>query len=150
MEQLGKTTWFVVADSARARIFTASGTKGKLREIADLSHPESRLHDSELASNGPGRSFDSHGQGRHSMEPATHPQDREAQAFAVEVARHIDRGHNEGGFDSLVLVAPPKFLGRLRPALSDSTRDAVVGELDKNLVDADEKTLERQLSALLR
>lgn len=149
MKQLGKTSWIVVAESARARIFTTSGTKVKLREIADLSHPESRLHDRDLASDGLGRSFDSHGQGRHGMEPATDPQDREAQAFAVEVARQIERGHNEAGFDSLVLVAPPKFLGRLRPELSKSARSALVAELDKNLVEADLKTLEHHLSELL-
>ena len=150
MKQLGKTTWVVVAESARARIFASSGTKGKLREVADLSHPESRLHDRDLASDGPGRSFDSHGQGRHSMEPATDPQDREAQIFATEIAREIDCGHDEASFDSLVLVAPPKFLGRLRSELSKSARNVLVAELDKNLVESDVKTLEGYVSELLR
>jgi protein required for attachment to host cells len=145
-----KSTWIIVADSARARIFTLSGIGGKLQEITDLAHPESRLHDRELTSDLPGRAFDSHGQGRHGMEQATDPQEREAQAFATEIARHIDRGQREGNFDSLVLAAPPKFLGQLRPELSKPARNALIGELDKNLVKADEKTIERHLSALLR
>jgi protein required for attachment to host cells len=148
--QPGKTTWIVVAESARAKIFTISGPKGRLREVAGLSHPESRLHDTQLTSDVPGRSFDSHGQGRHAMEQATDPQEREAHAFALEIARHIERGQSEAGFDSLVLVAPPKFLGRLRQALSRPARDAVVGELDKNLLEADAETLERHLSELLQ
>ncbi len=139
-----------MAESARARIFTMSGTEERLQEIADLSHPESRLHDTELSSDLPGRTFDSHGQGRHAMEQATDPKEREAQAFAVEIARHIDRGRREGSFDALVLVAPPKFLGRLRQKLSKSARDTLVAELDKNLLEADGKTLERHVSALLR
>ena len=150
MKHPGKTIWIVVAESARARIGSASGTKGKLREVADLSHPESRLHDRELTSDGLGRAFDSHGQGRHSMEPATDPQDREAQAFAVEVARQVNRGRHEASFDSLVLMAPPKFLGRLRAELSKPARSALLAELDKNLVEADAKTLQRHLSELLR
>jgi protein required for attachment to host cells len=145
-----KSTWIVVAESARARIFTMSGTGGRLQEVADLTHPESRLHDTELSSDLPGRAFDSHGQGRHAMEQATDPKQREAQAFAAEIARHIDRGRREGSFDSLVLVAPPKFLGRLRPELSKSARDALTGEIDKNLVEADGETIERHVSALLR
>jgi protein required for attachment to host cells len=145
-----KSTWIIVAESARARIFTVSGIGGKFQEVADLSHPESRLHDRELSSDLPGRTFDSRGDGRHAMEPATDPQEREAQAFAREIARQIDRGQREGNFDSLMLVAPPKFLGRLRAELSKSARNALIGELDKNLVETDTKTIERHVSALLR
>jgi protein required for attachment to host cells len=144
-----KSTWIIVAESARARIFTVSGAGGRLQEVADLSHPESRLHNRELSSDLPGRAFDSHGDGRHGMEQATEPKEQEAQAFAVEIARQVERARNDGKFDSLVLVAPPKFLGRLRQALSKPAHDALIGELDKNLVEADVKTLEGQLDALL-
>ncbi len=145
-----KSTWIVVAESARARIFTLSGIGAKLQEVTDLSHPESRLHDTELTSGLPGRTFDIQGQGRHAMEPATDPKEREARAFAVEIARHIERGRNDGNFDALVLIAPPKFLGRLRAELSKPARDTLAGEIDKNLVEADTKTIERQVSTLLR
>ena len=144
-----KPTWIVVAESARARVFSMSRVGGELQEVADLSHPESRLHTRDLSSDLPGRAFDSHGEGRHGMEQATDPKELEAQAFAVEIARHVDRSHHEGSFHSLILVAPPKFLGRLRTELSKATRDCLIGELDKNLVEADIKTLERQVSGLL-
>lgn len=145
-----KPTWIVVAESTRGRIFTVSGAGGKIQEVADLSHPESRLHNRELSSDLPGRTFDSHGEGRHGMEQATEPKEQEAQAFAAEIARRVERARNDGDFDSLVLVAPPKFLGRLRQALSRPARNALVGELDKNLVEADAKTLEGYLSSLLQ
>lgn len=145
-----KSTWIVVAESARGRLFAIAGVGGKLLEVADLSHPESRLHDTDLSSDVPGRSFDSRGQGRHGMEQATDPHEREARAFAAEVARHIDGGIHAGSLDSLVLVAPPKFLGQLRSQLSKAARDMVVGEIDKNLVESDNKTLERYVRALLR
>lgn len=140
------TTWIVVAESARARVFSRAGIKGRLQEIADLSHPESRLHDRELTSDMPGRSFDSHGQGRHSMEQPTDPQDREAQAFAEEIARQVDHGRRERSFDALVLVAPPKFLGLLRAELNKLTRDLIVAEINRNLVEADPETIGQHVS----
>ena len=145
-----KTTWILAAESARARIFSVSSGGKKLREVADLCHPEARLHDRELTSDLPGRSFDSHGEGRHGMEQATSPHDQEAQIFATELARQLDRGQRDGSFDSLILVAPPKFLGRLRPELSKPVQDVLLGEIDKNLVNADGDTLFQQVSSLLR
>jgi protein required for attachment to host cells len=145
-----KAIWVVVAESARGRIFTLSGIGEKLHEIADLAHSESRLHSLELSSDVPGRAFDSHGQGRHGMEQATEPHVREAQAFAVELSAHIERGIDDKRFDALVLIAPPKFLGRLRSALSKRARDTIIGELGKNLVTADEKSLQRHVVTLFR
>jgi protein required for attachment to host cells len=144
------STWIVVAASARARIFSVSGIGGTLQEIADLTHPEARLQDRKLSSDRPGRSFDSHGQGRHGMEQTTSAQEHESHLFAVEIADYIDRGRHGESFDSLILVAPPKFLGRLRPELSKSARDLLVGELDKNLVEADTETLTRHISPMLQ
>lgn len=145
-----KSFWIVVAESARARIFAVSGTGGKLSEIADLSHPESRLHASDLSSDLPGRTFDSRGQGRHRMEQPTDLKTQEAQAFAAEIIRYLDHGRGEGAFDALVLAASPTFLGLLRSKLSKATRNTIVGEINKNLVEADQKTLEQQVSAFIK
>ena len=145
-----KQTWIVVAESTRARIFSTFGTSMALEEVADLTHPESRLHDRELSSDLPGRSFDSHGQGRHGMEQPTTPKEQEAQAFASEIVQLLDRGRHEGSFNALVIVAPPAFLGLLRSKLDKPLEDLVASTLNKNLVEADKKTLERQISALLR
>lgn len=145
-----KTTWIVLAESARARIFTLSEPGAKLHERAALSHPESRMHDTELTSDVPGRAFDSHGQGRHGMEQKQDPQDREAVAFAAEIAQELGRLRAEEALDALVLVAPPKFLGLLREKLDKGTREMLIGEFDKNLVESDVKTLERRLPALVR
>ncbi len=142
--------WIVVAESARAKIFSRARVGGTLQEIAALSHPESRLHDTALTSDGPGRSFDSYGEGRHGMEQATDPQDREARAFAREIARHLDHGRNQRSYDALVLVAPPKFLGLLRAELHKTACDLVIGEINKNLVEADLETLGHHISAAIR
>lgn len=145
-----KSTWIVLAESARARILSTSDGGKTLQEVADLCHPESRQHDTELSSDLPGRTFDSHGDGRHGMEQSTTPKKREAREFAVEVARHVERGLSDGHFDSLVLIAPPAFLGRLRAELGKSARAATVGELDKNLVEADSAVVKNQILLILR
>ena len=145
-----KTTWIVLAESARARIFTLTEPGAKLRERTTLSHPESRLHDRELTSDLPGRTFDSHGQGRHAMEQRHDPKSHEAEMFAADIAREIERARRDEGFDALVLVAPPKFLGLLRAQLDEGVLELVVAEIGKNLVESDVKTLERRLPELVR
>ena len=145
-----KVTWIVLADSARARIFTLSEPGTKLRERVDLSHPQSRVHDRDLTTDLPGRAFDSHGQGRHAMEQRHDPKEHEAQTFAANVARELERARSDGPFDSLVLVAPPKFLGLLRAQLDKGTHEHVIVEIHKNLVETDLKTLERRLPTLMR
>jgi len=145
-----KTTWIVLAESARARIFTLTEPGAKLRERTALSHPESRMHDRELTSDLPGRAFDSHGQGRHGMEQRHDPKEHEARTFAADVAREIERVRRDEPFDGLALVAPPKFLGLLRSELDEGVQELVVAEIGKNLVESDIKTLERRLPKLVR
>jgi hypothetical protein len=48
------STWVLVADAARARIFKWSDFQGPLEEVQDLLNPEGRLKDGELASERPG------------------------------------------------------------------------------------------------
>lgn len=142
-------TWIVLADSARARIFTLTEPGAELLERTTLSHPESRMHDRELTSDLPGRAFDSHGQGRHGMEQRHDPKEYEARTFAAEIAREIERIRRDEPFDALVLAAPPKFLGLLRSELDQGVHQLIVAEIGKNLVKSAVKTLERQLPKLV-
>lgn len=142
-------TWFVLADSARARIFTLTEPGAKLLERMTLSHPESRMHERELTRDRPGRAFDSHGQGRHGMEQRHDPKEHQARTFAADIAREIERVRRDEPFDALVLAAPPKFLGLLRSELNQGLHQLIVAEIGKNLVESDVKTLERQLPNLV-
>ena len=56
-----KRTWVLVADSCRARIFSADKSNGPISEIETLAHPEARLHERDITSDVPGHSFSSHG-----------------------------------------------------------------------------------------
>lgn len=135
-----QTMWILVADSARGRIFSTADER-TLEEVADFAHPESRQHDRDLVSDQQGRSFDSAGQGRHAMEPARHPHEQEAEAFAQALARAIEEGRNQHRFERLVLIAPPEFLGRLRQHLHKDAARMVVAEIHKDLVHLDQAQL---------
>ncbi len=61
-------TWLIVADGARARFFERKSAS-ELSEFDVMVSPEGRTDEGSLASDRPGRSFDSRGDGRHAMEP---------------------------------------------------------------------------------
>lgn len=130
----------VAANASRARVFESSGVGKLLVEREDLAHPESRLHARDLTSDLPGRAFDSRGEGRHAMEPATDPKRVEAESFARDIAARVDAARTQDDFVELVLVAPPRFLGLLRDSLSHPSRQMVICEVAKDLVS---KTRER-------
>ncbi len=128
------TIWVLAADAARARIFSAESSHGGLKEVADLVHPQSRVHARDAASDEPGTTFDRVGQGQHAMGNEVDPKNEEAIRFAKEVATKLDAGRTARQFEKLYVVASPKFLGALRAALSEPTRKLVAAEIDKNLV----------------
>jgi protein required for attachment to host cells len=137
--------WVLVADSGRARLFEAGGAKAPLEEQTDLIMPSARLQEQDLVSDRPGRSFDSAGQGRHSMEPSTPPKEVESDRFAARIAALLASERAAGKYTRLVLVAPPSFLGQLRAALSDQVRALVSAELDKDLVRFDVDAIRERL-----
>jgi protein required for attachment to host cells len=126
-------TWILVADSSVARIFVAKGPDGPLAEIESLSHTASRLHDRDLASDRPGRTFDSVGAGRHSKELGVSPKEEEAVRFAEQLASRVNAARAANEIDRLMVVAAPRFLGLLRQRLDPPTHKIVAFELDRDL-----------------
>jgi protein required for attachment to host cells len=142
-------TWIVVADNAHARLFTRTGNRGPLTEQKDLLHPESQLHDRDLASDRQGRGFEhSKGGSRHAMDPKTTPHDHAAEVFAKEIVALLETARTNGSMDSLALIAAPHFLGLLRQGLSEQTRRLVVKEVHKDLVRHSVKEIAEHLDAL--
>ena len=126
--------WVVVADSAYARFFQTDSRIGPLTEFKDLTHPEARLKNGDLRSDGAGRTFDSGGMGRHAKEQRVEPREEEALRFAREVAQALAAGRNGGEYERLTIVAPPRFLGMLRDAIDTQVQAAIVAEVGKDLV----------------
>lgn len=143
------TTWIVVADNAGARLFAHEGPGTGLKPINELSHPAGRLHDRDIGSDRPGRSFDRMGSGRHAMDPRQTPREHENELFTRDIAKVLTEGRHQHRYQKLVLVAAPKVLGSLRAQLDDATSEAVMASLDKDLTDVSASELPRHLAPLL-
>lgn len=141
--------WIIVADTARARIFSSEKDTGSLNEIETLAHPESRIHEQELTSDLPGRAFDSQGAGRHAMGQDVDPKKHEAIVFAKTVADHLDAARKQGKYHQLVIVAAPAMLGLIRDNMSKDTQKLVIEEINKNLAQHTTEDIRQHLPAKL-
>lgn len=123
-----KSTWIVLANSARARVLERDVASGLLVELMDLVHPESREKAAALTSDQEGYSEKSHGTPGHkgtSFQPHTTPHRKELGNFAAEVSQHLEAAANEGRFSAITLFASDPFLGELKHHLGAATRRAL-------------------------
>lgn len=132
----------VVADQTEARFFEVERADGELHLAGQLSDPAARLHDRDLKSDRPGRKFDRAplrggrrgATAHHGVGDEHKPRKHEAALFARRIAEALTLARRTGGFDRLVIMAPPGFLGTLRSALPAALRSAVAAEIAKDLV----------------
>ena len=110
--------WVLVADEYQARIFSREKRTSDLVEQASFENPVARMKTGDVMADRGGRSFDSKGQGRHSMgSDKANPKTASYPAFAKELAQAISIDQRAEKFARLIVVAAPRFLGVLRPAL---------------------------------
>lgn len=131
------STWLIVADSSRARIFAMESRTSPITEIKSIVHTEARLQEQDLTSDLPGRGSNNGDSGRHAYESETSPKEQENINFARAIAEELDQARKENKFKQFVLVAAPAFLGNLRNQLSPQTQKLACFELAKNLAHLD-------------
>lgn len=124
--------WILVANSGNATLFTADSPTAPLAELATFANREARVKQMDLVSDRPGRSFDSHGEGRHAMEVEVDPKKQEQIRFARMIADRLEQGRVKNAFGRLVLVVAPMFLGLLRANFSAPLNALVSLEIDKD------------------
>jgi len=125
-------TWVVVADTSRARIFSAKTPASKLQETETLTHPASRLHPGDLVSDRQGRDRNAVN-GSHNMGQETETKEEEAVRFATEVCNRLEQGRIKSQFDKLYIVAAPSFLGQIRKQQTPALKKVIAGEVAKNM-----------------
>lgn len=134
--------WVVVADRSRARIFQTDGGADRLHEIEDLLNPEGRLDEADLRHDAKGRYF---GKGErhqgHTAEPHVTKEEHDEEMFSREVGQLLDHACDARRYDSLVMVAPPEFLGLLRKQLSKRVEQRVTQQLDTGLANWNEQQI---------
>lgn len=127
-----KITWVVAADSSRARIFSVLGPNQQLWELENLVNPTGRMSGRELETEARGRFAGKNGQA-NTGEADVGAEKHEAELFARHVGQVLDKACLEQRFDTLNLIAEPRFLGLLRQNLGKETRQHVKSEIAKDL-----------------
>ncbi|MBT3360942.1 MAG: host attachment protein [Rhodospirillales bacterium] len=135
--------WILVADGARARIFSNDGPgKGLKRAatddfVAEIPPTREVISDRPGSKSGPGTG--------HGYAPRNDWHKYEKRRFAGSMAKILNEAAHRNDFDRLVLVAPPEPLGALRAKLTPTARGRVVQEIGKDLTGLSEHELPTQL-----
>jgi len=137
--------WVVVCDGAKALVLENAGD-AKFPNLKTLEVFEQKdLPTRAQGTDEPGRTFSSVGHGRSSYEQ-TDWHDRSEEAFLVQLAQHLDAAVQGGKVKTMIMVAPPRALGMIRPHYSHALRAAVRTELDKDLVKMPVHEIEKRLT----
>jgi protein required for attachment to host cells len=142
-------TWIIVADRARARVFSGTWPLGEeLVERSALIDDAGLLREGE-APNEITVTEIPHGVYRHRGAPETDYAHRTAQRFARQIVSHLDQGRLTGDYGKLILVAPPAMLGILRETLPPAVANMVVGELPQDYTRQSPRQIAAHLAARL-
>ena len=129
------TTWVLVAEAQRARVFEVADAGLMPRLVTTVKPP---------APEGQQRSPE-HGW-RHGDDPrAAHEEQRSVHALV----QALERGLAENDFRHLVLVAPPRMLGVLRESLSRGLADRLRSSLAKDWGHVSDAELPQQVRPLV-
>lgn len=144
---IGHKSWVIVCDGAKALFLRNDGDAGlvNLTVVDHQSQPDEATRD--LGSDRPGRVHQSQGAGRSAMEDTDWHEQAEAD-FLKEVAGKIEKLVQSHEIKAMILVAPPKALGILRPELASLPEGVLRGEVDKDLVKMTVPEIEKHLAAL--
>jgi len=135
------TTWVLIADSSRARLFSVEKALAPLREIEAFVNPEGRTKTRDLVSDRQGRSA---GNGPN-MDYEVSPKRQQAMVFAKQISEHLKDGRVGGLFHRLYIAAAPGFLGLLRDKLDPRTAELVVDTVSKDLTQLEPEDIRRHL-----
>ncbi|MBM3570306.1 MAG: hypothetical protein FJX46_16305 [Alphaproteobacteria bacterium] len=135
MAKSKQRSWYLVADAGRARIFADAGPKGAIRALAggEVENDALDRHARDIGADRPGRAPKGTGGTRHAKEPRSEPLRLEKTSFARRLAERLESDLAAGGFERLVLVAPPAFLGALRAEMSPGLAKSIEAEIAKDL-----------------
>jgi protein required for attachment to host cells len=128
-------------------LFSAEKREDDWSMVKSFEHPEGRELSSEIRpSSPPGRMQKSKGSGaRSAVEPHTWPKEADAERFAKLLASYLDEAVAKGEIASLVLVAPPHFLGVLHGTLARQSVKHLQATVHKDLVMFDAAEIRQRL-----
>ena len=137
--------WVVVCDGAKALVLENDGDirTPNLKTVKVFEQKDLATH--MIGTDAPGRTFNSVGSARSAVEQ-TDFHDLAERAFLTQLAQHLAEAVASGKTKSLIIVAPPRALGMIRPAYSHAVKGAVRIEVDKDLVKMPVHEIEKRLT----
>ncbi len=138
--------WVVVCDGAKALVLENVGDNKfpnlKTLEVFEQTNPATH----EQGTDKPGRMpAMAQGPGRSAV-GQTDWHDRAEESFLAKLVQHLDAAVGSGKAKSMIVVAPPRALGMLRPAYTHALKSAVRAELDKDFVKMPVHEIEKHLT----
>ncbi|MGF1619386.1 MAG: host attachment protein [Rhodomicrobiaceae bacterium] len=137
--------WVIVCDGRKALILENQGDEKfpNLRMRETYEHEDAKT--SEQGTDRPGRVHESAGPGRSAVEQ-TDWQKQDEDGFLKEIGKHLDEATRTGKADALIIVAAPRALGVLRTTYTHGVKEALVAEIDKDMVNMPVYEIEKQLT----
>lgn len=140
------STWVVLADEGHARILERTQDGGALAPVKELDDPAAHAHNADFRHDAYGRRAGGGQPAGNTTESAGEEKlDHEAELFARRVAQELLSAYQGKRFDELRIAAAPRFLGRLRKELDAQVRKCVTQELDKDLLQLDERAVAQKI-----
>lgn len=139
--------YVIVGDGRKALFLRNEGKEAtlhlKTEQVFENDNPSTR----EQGSGPPGRSFQSFGSSRSSVEQTDWHEIGEHR-FARAVADALEVLARDRDIPGFVIVAPPRTLADLRHAFSADIKQRIIAEIDKDLTGHPIKDIEKHLMAM--
>ncbi len=158
------TLWILVADAKQAQIYVPrfvthhiplSGNGMHRHMIDRREHELEPLLESPLSAesksdydagrNQTGMVFESFSSARHMSSPHVDLREEIKDHFAHKIANFLAHPERFAAFDQLIIVAPPKMLGKIDGCLSEKIRHKIKQKLAKELTKESPKSLAEHL-----
>lgn len=136
--------WVVICDGSKALILENAGDTAhpdlRTRQVLEQENPSI----AEQGTDRPGRSHSSVGPGRSAVNQ-TDWHDQAERRFLNGLTERLHLAVHCGETKNLIIVAPPRALGMMRQKYTPALKNALRGEIDKDLVKMPVDEIERHL-----
>lgn len=145
-----RNVWVLFANRSQAKIFSGGRAPESIQLTQSLENPTGTLKDRDFDADKAGRGLSEEGGGGATLDREDSATQKDAERFAKEVAQTLSRARSKGEFDSLVVVAEPRFLGLLRAQFENPMSKMISDEIPKDFIPLEENAQLKQARELVR
>lgn len=138
--------WVVNSNSNTCRIYTYNKVHSKLDLVKEILHPENKLHNVSLVSDGPGK-FKTSGGAHGSYAPPSDPKEVKIDNFMRDIARELNNERVKNSFEKLILISPAHTNGMLMQHMDKHVKERIISNIQKDLMHLNDHDLINILEA---